>query len=198
MNQRKNWILLVGIVSIVVVLGFILLTGTIAAASDILDLNYMAFLPLVLNQSSLQTEPTGEVINFTPKWELGASTIDPSVGAQGTIKGWYTREVYSNGTRVNLELYIYVKGGDPGKGTGSYEIYLPDGIEPSSDWYVGHANIWIAGGGISEFDGSVKWTIRNTIKGPKLIFTFDGNEWSPTHPKVFADLKLRANIGYWQ
>jgi hypothetical protein len=82
-------------------------------------------------------------------------------------------------------------------GTGSYEIYLPDNLEPVSDWFSGHANVWIAGGGMSEFDGSMKWTMRNTNKGPKLIFTFDGTEWSPTHPKNFADLKLRANIEYW-
>jgi hypothetical protein len=74
---------------------------------------------------------------------------------------------------------------------------LPDELEPALDRYSGHANIWIAGGGISEFDGSVKWTMRNAAKGPKLIFTFDGHEWSPTHPKFFADLKLRANISYW-
>jgi hypothetical protein len=198
MNRRKKWIILSSIFAIVIILASILLTETIAAASNILDLNYMAFLPLILNQSGLQPEPVGEIISFTPQWELGASSADPSVGAQGTIKGWYTKEAYTNGTKINLELYIYAKGGSPGVGTGSYEIYLPDEIEPSLDWYVGHANVWIAGGGISEFDGSVKWTTRNTIKGPKLIFTFDGHEWSPTYPKAFADLKLRANISYWQ
>ncbi|OGO17045.1 MAG: hypothetical protein A2Z14_09035 [Chloroflexi bacterium RBG_16_48_8] len=128
---------------------------------------------------------------------MGASTEDPTVGSEGAIHGWYTEQVYNNGTKIDLELYINVRGGSAGVGTGSYEIYLPDALEPSEDWYVGHANLWIAGGGISEFDGSVKWTMRNTVKGPKLIFTFDGQEWSPTDPKAFADLKLRANIEYW-
>jgi hypothetical protein len=153
--------------------------------------------PLVLNQPPYQLEPYGELKYFTPIWELGASDSDPSIGAEGSIHGWYTEQVYSNGTKIDLELYIYVRRGYAGTGTGSYEIYLPDELEPAVDWYVGHANLWIGGGGISEFDGSVKWTMRNTVKGPKLIFTFDGQEWSPKTPKLFADLKLRANIEYW-
>ena len=197
MQVKKNWVILIVAVVMLVGAGAFILIGALAATSEIADINYMAFVPLVLNQPPYQLEPYGELKHFTPIWELGASDSDPSIGAEGSIHGWYTEQVYSNGTKIDLELYIYARHGFAGIGTGSYEIYLPDELEPAIDWYVGHANLWIGGGGISEFDGSVKWTMRNTVKGPKLIFTFDGQEWSPKTPKLFADLKLRANIEYW-
>jgi hypothetical protein len=197
MHVKKNWIILIAALVITVGAGAFMLTGAFAAANMIADMNYMAFVPLVLNQPPSQLESYGELKFFTPIWELGASDEDPDIGAKGSIHGWYTEQVYDNNTKIDLELYIYVRGGYSGIGTGSYEIYLPDELEPAVDWYVGNANVWIAGGGISEFDGSVKWTMRNTTKGPKLIFTFDGQEWSPRTPKLFADLKLRANIEYW-
>ena len=197
MHVKKNWIILIAALVLLVGIGAFILVGALAASSEMAEMNYMAFVPLVLNQPPSQLEPYGELKFFTPIWELGASDADPGIGAQGSIHGWYTEQDYSNGTKIDLELYIHVRGGYAGIGTGSYEIYLPDELEPAVDWYAGHANIWIAGGGISEFDGSVKWTMRNTVKGPKLIFTFDGQEWSPKTPKLFADLKLRANIEYW-
>jgi len=197
MLNKKIWMVVTGIIALLAMGGLALLTGTLVSASNFLDLNSLAFIPIVLNQADPRTEPSEGVIFFTPVWELGASSADPTVGAEGTISGWYTKEIYNNGTKIDLELYIHVRNGYPGVGTGSYEIYLPDALEPSSDWFTGHANVWIAGGGTSEFDGSMKWTMRNTVKGPKLIFTFNGTEWSPTHPKNFADLKLRANIEYW-
>ncbi len=197
MRAKRNWIILLAFLIILVGVGTFILSSTLAVAWEVIDVNYLAFVPLVLNQSPSQDPSFGELKFFTPIWELGASDADPLTGAEGTIKGWYTEQVYSNGTKIDLELYIHVRHGYAGVGTGSYEIYLPDELEPEVDWYVGHANIWIGGGGISEFDGSVKWTMRNTVKGPKLIFTFDGREWSPTDPKNFADLKLRANIEYW-
>jgi hypothetical protein len=197
MQAKRNWIILTIALLIIAAVGTILLTRILVSASILGEINYMAFVPLILNQQPIQLEPNGELKFFTPIWELGASDEDPSIGSGGSIHGWYTEQVYSNGTKIDLELYINVRGGYAGLGTGSYEIYLPDELEPSVDWYAGHANVWIAGGGISEFDGSMKWTMRNSIKGPKLIFTFDGQEWSPTTPKRFADLKLRANIEYW-
>jgi hypothetical protein len=197
MSSKRNWIVLLSAFFIFAALSLALLSGVFAAANKLADVNYMAFIPLVLNQPPYEADPLGELQTFTPIWELGASSADPTVGAEGTIHGWYTKTNYQNGTKIDLEIYIKVRRGYAGVGTGSYEIYLPDELEPESDWYVGHANAWIAGGSISEFDGSVKWTMRNTVKGPKLIFTFDGQEWSPTHPKNFADLKLRANIKYW-
>ena len=197
MKLKRNWIILLSAFMIIAVVSLAVLSGAFAAVRKLADVNFMAFLPMVLNQPPYQIEPLGELKFFTPVWELGASSADPSPGAEGAIHGWYTKTEYENGTKIDLEIYIKVRYGYPGVGTGSYEIYLPDELEPSSDWFVGHANAWIAGGGISEFDGSVKWTMRNTVKGPKLIFTFDGQEWSPTHPKNFADLKLRANIEYW-
>lgn len=144
--------------------------------------------------------PTDQAIVYIdPAWEIGAKPViggkNPSPGT-GQIRGWYTINEFTNGKRVNLKLYLEVKDGKPGNGTGSYEIYLPDALEPKLDWFVGHANAWISGGGISEFDGSLKWTFRNQAKGPKLIFTFDGTEWDPTHPKQFGNLKIRANISY--
>jgi hypothetical protein len=197
MDAKRKWIILIAVFIILVGVGAVILSSTLALAGELADVNYMAFVPLVLNQPPSEIAPYGELKFFTPIWELGASDEDPSVGAEGTIRGWYTEQIYTNGTKIDLELYIYVRYGYAGLGTGTYEIYLPDELEPSVDWYVGHANLWIAGGGISEFDGSVKWTMRNTLKGPKLIFTFDGREWSPTDPKPFADLKFRANIEYW-
>jgi hypothetical protein len=197
MNLTKSKAILIGVTVILVLGGVFFVAKTIGTASEYIDLNPMTFIPLIVNQPPQDLEPSGERVSFTPVWEMGASSEDPTKGSGGTLNGWYTKTTYTNGTRVDLELYLHVKGGSPGIGTGTYEIYLPDGLEPALDQYVGHANLWIAGGGISEFDGSVKWTFRNTLKGPKLIFTFDGREWSRTEPKLFADLKLRANISYW-
>jgi hypothetical protein len=197
MKPEIKMVLLMGVLIVGIGVGGFFTVRTIARASEQVDVGLMTLLPLVLNQTYPQNEPVGEVISFKPRWELGASTSDPTIGAGGVIHGWYTKTVFANATRVDVELYLHAKGGTPGIGSGGYEIYLPDNLEPDKDWYVGHANIWIAGGGISEFDGSVKWTMRNSTKGPKLIFTFDGREWSPTHPKSFADLKLRANIQFW-
>ena len=197
MQNKVFWIIATVLIAIMALAGLLLLSGSIASASNMIDFNFLAFIPMVLNHSNALADPVGEVIFFTPVWELGASSADPNVGAEGSIQGWYTKEVFTNGTKIDLELYIHVRGGYAGLGTGSYEIYLPDHLEPTSDWFTGHVNVWIGGGGYSEFDGSMKWTMRNTAKGPKFIFTFDGTEWSPTHPKNFADLKLRANIEYY-
>jgi hypothetical protein len=197
MNLNKTKAILIGLIAIAGLAGVFFVAKTIGRASEYIDLNPMTFIPLIVNQSAPGAEPSGERIAVTPTWEMGASSEDPTKGSGGTLTGWYTKTTYTNGVKIDLELYLHVKGGTPGIGTGTYEIYLPDELEPSLDQFVGHANMWIAGGGISEFDGSVKWTFRNTVKGPKLIFTFDGREWSPTEPKTFADLKLRANISYW-
>jgi len=140
--------------------------------------------------------PQGVIQYINPVFDLGAADQDPSIG-EGTLKAWYIVNEFVNGTRIDLQLYLSSVNGFPGLGTGSYEIYLPDDIEPDIGWYAGNFNLWISGGGISEFDGSVKWTFRNPDKGPKLIFTVNGAEWSPDHPKKFADLKLRANISYY-
>lgn len=197
MTNRKKWGLIVAAIVIIAVAGMGVYSGTSAAVEQILDMNLLTFLPIVYNQLDQPVQGTPDFVVFTPVWDLGASSADPTTGGEGDIVGWYTKTTYSFGTKIDLELYLKVRNGSPGVGTGSYEIYLPDEIEPTLDWFVGHANIWIGGGGISEFDGSVKWTMRNTVKGPKLIFTFDGREWSPTTPKNFADIKLRANISYW-
>ena len=143
-----------------------------------------------------EPQPTGSVVYIVPSFQLGASSQDPSLGA-GNITAWYTVDVFTNAQRINMQIFLDVRGGSPGVGTGSYEVYLPPSIWPAYDWYKGDMNLWISGGGISEFDGSVKWTFRNQDKSPKLIFTTNGQEWSPTHPKKFADLKLRANITYY-
>ena len=197
MTKTKKWIIILWTVVLLLITSFAVYSGTSAAVGQILDMNLLTFLPIVYNQLDQPIQGTPDFVVFSPRWELGASSSDPTVGAEGDIAGWYTKTEYTFGTRIDLELYLKVRYGTPGVGTGSFEIYLPDEIEPTLDWYVGNANVWIAGGGISEFDGSVKWTMRNTLKGPKLIFTFDGREWSPTTPKNFADLKLRANISYW-
>ncbi|MHC4687080.1 MAG: hypothetical protein ACYTEW_22645 [Planctomycetota bacterium] len=138
----------------------------------------------------------GEIIYFSPSFELGASSADPSLGTGGAL-AWYTREEFTNGTRINLGMYIHSVDGSSGIGTGSYEVYIPDALEPAEEYFSDHANLWVAGGGISEFDGSVKWTMRNEEKGPKLIFTFNGKEWNQSWPKNFADFKLRASIEYY-
>jgi hypothetical protein len=197
MGSKSNWAVLIGALIVITIIGAALYSSMSAIAAEVLDLNLLTFLPIVYSQLEDPKIDSTEFTVFVPVWELGASSADPTVGANGEIAGWYTKNTYGYGTKINLELYIKVRGGFAGIGTGSYEIYLPDEIEPALDWYVGHANVWIGGGETSEFDGSMKWTMRNTLKGPKLIFTFDGGEWSPTHPKTFADLKLRANISYW-
>ncbi len=96
-----------------------------------------------------------------------------------------------------MDIDIRNVGGNAGVGSVGYEVYLPDDIRPAKDSYVGPANLHLAGGGISEFDGSVKWTLRNQTKGPKLIFTFNGREWTANDPKPYNDFKLRANIRYF-
>jgi hypothetical protein len=137
-----------------------------------------------------------EIVYFSPSFELGASSADPSLGSGGAL-AWYTREEFTNGTRIVLSLFINNVGGSAGVGTGSHEVYIPDEIEPAKDYYSGHANLWVAGGGISEFDGSVKFTFRNQEKGPKLIFTFNGVEWDGANPKAWNNFKLRASIEYY-
>ena len=139
---------------------------------------------------------SGDVVYVTPVFSLGAASEQPSLGS-GKAVGWYVRTDYTNVSKIDLWLYIENKGGSSGVGTGSYEVYLPDDIEPAYDWYSGHANLWVGGGGMSEFDGSVKWTFRNVDKGPKLIFAFDGFEWNGTAPKNWADFKLRSSISYF-
>jgi hypothetical protein len=129
MKSKKNWIILATALVLIIGAGIVVISGTLVAASELADLNYMAFVPLVLNQTPLQDEPIGELKTFTPIWELGASDADPSIGANGTIHGWYIEQAYSNGTKIDLELYIYVRGGYAGIGTGSYEIYLPDEVD---------------------------------------------------------------------
>jgi hypothetical protein len=148
---------------------------------------------------SAPSEPEPEsdaIVYLSPSFELGASSADPSLGSGGAL-AWYTREEFNNGARINLDIYLNNVGGDAGVGTGSYELYLPDELEPAKDIYSGHANLWVGGGGISEFDGSVKWTMRNATKGPKLIFTFGGVEWDGLNPKNWANFKLRASIRYF-
>jgi len=150
---------------------------------------------LVFDEGGGYVQPVGDIIYPVASWKLGASTVDPSVG-DGKIICWYTEKPYSNGIRVDLGLYIHGKG-NRGEGTGGYEIYLPDHLEPDIDIYVGHFNLWISGGGVSEFDGSIKWTMRNEEKGPKLIFTTGGKEWSPYWPKRLEEFKLRGRIEYF-
>ena len=136
------------------------------------------------------------IVHIMPRFEMGASTEDPSLGSGGALVE-YTREEYTNGIRISMDIYINSDGGSAGVGSGGYEVYLPDDIRPAKDIYSGHANLWLAGGGISEFDGSVKWTMRNQTKGPKLIFTFNGREWTANDPKPYNNFKLRANIRYF-
>ncbi|KKL58301.1 hypothetical protein LCGC14_2226720 [marine sediment metagenome] len=140
------------------------------------------------------------IVYIPLQFELGSKPAvggkNPSLGT-GIATAEYTREEYTNGTRISLDIHIHNVGGSAGVGTGGYEVYLPDDIRPAKDIYSGHASLWLAGGGISEFDGSVKWTMRNQTKGPKLIFTFGGREWTANDPKPYNDFKLRANIRYF-
>ena len=141
-------------------------------------------------------QEAGSIVYLVPWFELGACEQDPSLGSGGAL-AWYTVEEFTNGTCINLNLYIHSAGGASGIGSGGYEVYLPDELDPAEEYYSGHANMWLSGGGISEFSGSVKWTLRNATKGPKLIFTFHGKEWTINDPKPYADFKLRASIRYF-
>ncbi len=149
------------------------------------------------------TEPPDAIVYLRQdqfSFELGAKAgpdgANPTLGTGGALV-WYTKDEFTNGARINLQIYVKSIGGSGGVGTGSYELYLPEEITLAEDYYSGHANLHTSGGGISEFDGSVKWTFRNEEKGPKLIFTFDGTEWTKARPKQYADLKLRASISYF-
>ena len=134
-------------------------------------------------------EPNDEqdtIVYLAPRFELGAKPLvggrNPTLG-MGIATAEYTVEEFTNGTRIDLDIYISNAGGNAGVGTGSHELYLPDELVPAKEIYSGHVNLWVGGGGISEFDGSVKWTLRNQTKGPKLIFTFNGVEWDGRNPK---------------
>jgi len=151
---------------------------------------------LVFDEGGGYVQPVGDIIYPDALWKLGACSIDPDVG-EGQIISYYTEEPYTNGTKIDLGLYIHGKNGNRGEGTGGYEVYLPDYLEPQADIFAGNFNLWISGGGVSEFDGSIKWTMRNEAKGPKLIFTTGGKEWSPYWPKRLEEFKLRGRIEYF-
>ena len=144
----------------------------------------------------------GTLYWFTPIWDLGAGDNDPRIGSAGTALMVAHVEPSSNGEVISLWLYVKTgrDGFYAGQGSGGYQFFLPpeyahlapnEGVD-----FAGHANVWIAGGGRSEFDGSIKWTFRNPDHGPKLIVTFDGAEWSPTSPKALIEGKFRAYIEY--
>lgn len=173
--------------------------------SDFIEIIYDDDWNIVGGRKYFPSEPLGDseldtIVYSGLRFELGAKPADggenPSLGS-GFARAGYTREEYTNGIRISLDIYIRSIGGNAGVGTGGYEVYLPDDIRPGKDIYSGHASLWLAGGGISEFDGSVKWTMRNQTKGPKLIFTFNGREWTANDPKPYNDFKLRANIRYF-
>ncbi len=136
------------------------------------------------------------IVYLAPQFKLGASTEDPSLGTGGAL-AWYTKEVFTNGTRIDLQVFVENIGGSAGVGTGSYELFLPEEITPPEDYYSDNAAIWIAGGEISDFDGSMKWNDDDGKSKMKLIFTFEGFEWSKSRPKTYNNFKLRANIRYF-
>jgi len=129
--------------------------------------------------------------------DYGATDDDPRLGSGGYQRADIAYVCIGDGAFVTAFVNIYSgRGFYAGEGSGSYQVFLPDEFEPNGFESSGHVNVWIAGGGISEFDGSMKWTYRNQNHGPKLIFTFNGVEWSERAPKNLMEFRLRASISY--
>ena len=141
-----------------------------------------------------------DLIGLVPILDLGVATNEPVIGSDGYSRAYVVRDYLDGHSIMTLYLNIYSgrSGFYRGDGSGSYQIFIPDYLEPGFiDFdYAGHCNNWIAGGGISEFDGSIKWTERNPDHGPKLIFTFNGREWTPTAPKLLTEFRLRCTISW--
>lgn len=132
----------------------------------------------------------GEVFYVVPVWEVG--TYKPEEGHEhpdignGELIAWYTEEVFTNATKINLSVYLHLKNGNPGKTDGSYELILPDSITPDLDWYSESFNLWMSGSGQKEFTGSAKWHKTDKTENPiRIIFTLEGIEWSPTEPRPY-------------
>lgn len=146
------------------------------------------------------SELQGDTFNFSVELDLGTTTDDPRWGTNAYHNAKLSYVCVGGEAVVTLWLNIYSgRGFYKGNGTGSYQVFLPaeyEQFEPQGFEYSGHVNIWIGGGGISEFDGSMKWTYRNSVHGPKLLFTFDGQEWFPHSPKNLTEFKLRGTIIY--
>lgn len=142
-------------------------------------------------------EPEGEVVYFTPQWVVGV--LDPTKGhknpsiGEGMIVGWYTREEFSNASRINLSVYIEMMNGSAGASSGSYELIMPESIVPSYDWYAQSFNLWMSGTGQKEYTGSAKWHLTDKTENPlRIILTIAGVEWSPTEPRPYGNsCKLR-------
>ncbi len=49
------------------------------------------------------------IVQLRPRFEMGASTEDPSLGGGGALVE-YTREEYTNGIRISMDIYIHSSG----------------------------------------------------------------------------------------
>ena len=143
----------------------------------------------------------GQLYWFTPIWDLGATSDDPRIADNGFSLAVAAVQPLANGELI--DLWIYLKSGRGaylGNGSGSYQFFLPDEFAfllPNEGMeFAGTANMWIGGGGISEFTGSAKWTFRNSDQGAKVILSFEGVEWDSLHPKRLGEFKLRLHISY--
>jgi hypothetical protein len=142
-------------------------------------------------------DPQGEIVYISEpdiRWEVGVGDDHPSVG-NGLLLAWYTREEFSNGTRINLSIWLHRDGGSAGVSSGGYEIILPEAITPTEEWYSSHFNIWMSGSGKKEYTGSAKWHLTDKAADDdpmRIIFTMDGVEWSPTEPRPYgSQCKIR-------
>ena len=157
--------------------------------------------PTPVVKATAVPEEEGKLYWFTPVWDLGATSDDPRIADNGFSIAVAAVQPLANGELI--DLWIYLKSGRGaylGNGTGSYQFFLPEeyafllpneGVE-----FAGSANIWISGGGISDFTGSAKWTFRNADHGAKIILSFEGVEWDSQNPKQLGEFKLRLHISY--
>ena len=138
---------------------------------------------------------------FKAEVDVGAQGVPVTVGTNGVADGILISEEIEGATIC--KLWINVSSGrdfSGGTGSGGFQIFLPDELDyckPVYDGFQGAANMWMAGSGQKEFSGSIKFTFRNPDHGPKLIFAFDGIEWTPREPKTLNEFKLRAYMEYF-
>jgi len=129
-----------------------------------------------------------ENIEFVPDWRLGAATSQPKASeAHG--------EYFKLGPFVHVEINLQGIT-SIGEGTGSYEIYLPSEITPYTDNGVGTVNIWRTVVKPVELTGLAKWSLRNAIKGNKIIMILDGVEFAPAHLRGAGNFRLRLSMDY--
>jgi hypothetical protein len=157
----------------------------------------------------------GDVEWFTPEFDIGAAKRIPVIrGEKSKLIGTIARIPF-NGADLNIVQYDIQSGpldptgmdpnkSFPGSGTGTFQIYFPmDALPLQTLQYSGHCYLYLEKGGENDYDGTVKMSLREFSKGyedarAKLIFTFEGDEWSLGEPDLLnVPFKFGATITYF-